>query len=250
MLVSTTAGPGRWLGRSGADKSGKPDSELRELKGEAPTMEDAPPRRPPLMSQVHADVARDMMEFAEKRRADLTPEDFACFSRWRSVACVQMATWGVVTSLVSYAGARLAKPRGPLSWTSHVLTVAGFFIGGASALPSTCPQLVNDCQRLQTPFGQSVRDSWVRHSTGGLGPPAQHAPKAQAAESGEALREPSFDSAAPDFARTPGDFGLDAPAATRGDALNRGPAGGSGVRTNQWGDVIVEDRALGGERAG
>lgn len=123
-----------------------------------------------LVTNVNAEVAQDMLRFAEQRRTELQPTDFAAMSRWRSFAAVQIFSWGVATSAVAYIGARLAAPRGPLPRASKAITVAAFVIGGATALPATAPQLIHDAQALPTPFGAFVRESVQRHSANaGLG---------------------------------------------------------------------------------
>lgn len=160
-----------------------------------------------LVTNVHSEVAQDMIRFAELRREELTAADFAAMSRWRSFAAVNMFSWGVATSAIAYIGARLAAPRGPLPTASKVITAAAFVVGGASALPATAPQLIHDAQALPTPFGQYVRESFQKHSAAvGLAGPRE--PKLGQALAGETDR--------PLSASQP-------------------------VAVNQWGDPVVSD---------
>ncbi|KAG8461525.1 hypothetical protein KFE25_001129 [Diacronema lutheri] len=174
--------------------------------------DDAKKNEGKFVMNVQAEVARDMIRFADERRVEMQPLDLATISRWRAFASVQTFSWGVATSAVAYVGARLAAPRGPLPTASKAITVAAFIIGGASALPATAPQLIYDVQRLPTPFGEYVRESLKRHSAG----------------RGPSSRPVGVGDETPPHGMAPG------PDASPFDAAPPGAV-------NQWGDPIVHD---------
>jgi hypothetical protein len=210
IIVAALANDHEKAARPGANR----EMEKGEMQDGMPAPATKPPRSKPL-SSIHAEVAKDMIRFADERRAELTPTDFAAMSRWRSLAALQMCSWGVVTSAVTYMGARLAVPRGPLPTSSKAITIAAFLFGSASALPSTAPQLIHDAERLPTPFGQAVRDSIARHATSLARPALGSAPGSSAAPDGVQDAPPSLSAPSP------------------------GTAGAESV--NQWGDPVFKE---------
>lgn len=152
-----------------------------------------------------------MIRFAELRREELQPADYAAMSRWRSFAAVNMFSWGVATSAVAYIGARLAAPRGPLPTASKVITAAAFIVGGASALPATAPQLIHEAQTLPTPFGQYVRESFQKQST------AAGLAGSRRVDDGQVVRPSSW--------------------------AEQGKSADKQQMVNQWGDPVVTDSA-------
>ncbi|KAJ1635635.1 hypothetical protein T492DRAFT_964835 [Pavlovales sp. CCMP2436] len=180
-------------------------------------------------TNVYAEVARDMLNFAEAHRAEMLPADFAAMDRWRSYAAVQCCTWGFVTSAVAYGGARLGRPSGPLPFASKAITAGAFLFGAAVVLPSTAPHLISDVQTLNTPFGEVVRKSFLAHSAGG----AQHG--------SVSLQVPQQPGASP---VTDGESYLEASPSLL-DALSAPPVAqrpsASPTAVNEWGDPVFVD---------